>query len=523
MNSESMGNTLNYANKVILAPMVRIGTLPNRLLALHYGADIVYGEELIDYKMLQCKRVENDILNTVDFVLENGQPVFRTCAKEKDKLVFQMGTSDPQRALQVAKLVEKDVAGIDVNMGCPKEFSIKGGMGAALLTKPDKIKDILTTLVNGVSKPVTCKIRILPKVEETIALAKLIQSTGVAAVAVHGRLREERPRHHVNCDIIKAVAESLSIPVIANGGSDEYLNCYEDIEKFKLLTGSSSVMIAREAQWNMSIFRKDGLLPEDDICKAYLKYAVDYDNPYTNSKYCLQQVLHKNMESSQGHALRRAESAKDVCAIWGMEEYWQEVQSKQQRSKEYFERQRAPHDNFYTGMRKRKLEDGSNLVEMHIRFVKKDYSQEKTPKSYLIEYCRKQKLAEPSYKTEERPNDRHYKSIVTVNENKYSSTYWEKSKRFAEQSAAIVCLSCLNEYDGNKNFDKTGILSAEIMHHGKNDCHDNSKEIETVVNVIKSGGCHGNNKRHKTESSELMPDEQQYHKAQELNTNEHQV
>jgi tRNA-dihydrouridine synthase 2 len=61
---------------------------------------------------------------------------------------------------------EGDVAGIDVNMGCPKEFSLKGGMGAALLTQPEKVRELLTTLVEGVSKPVTCKIRILPTVCE---------------------------------------------------------------------------------------------------------------------------------------------------------------------------------------------------------------------------------------------------------------------------------------------------------------------------------------------------------------------
>ena len=66
--------------------------------------------------------------------------MFRTCAKEKDRVVLQMGTADPQRALNVAKLVEKDVAGIDVNMGCPKEYSTKGGMGAAIVNKTGNCK-----------------------------------------------------------------------------------------------------------------------------------------------------------------------------------------------------------------------------------------------------------------------------------------------------------------------------------------------------------------------------------------------
>ena len=66
-----------------------------------------------------------------------------------------------------------DVDAIDVNMGCPKGFSLKGGMGAALLTQPEKVKAILTALVNAVDISVTCKIRILPKLEDTLELIKV--------------------------------------------------------------------------------------------------------------------------------------------------------------------------------------------------------------------------------------------------------------------------------------------------------------------------------------------------------------
>lgn len=137
--------------------------------------------------MLQCKRVVNEVLQTVDYVSPTERIVFQTCEREKGCVVFQMGTADAKRALAVAKLVENDVAAIDVNMGCPKEYSTKGGMGAALLSSPEKIEEVLKTLVNGISKPVTCKIRILPTVEETVSLVKMIEKTGVAAIAVHGR------------------------------------------------------------------------------------------------------------------------------------------------------------------------------------------------------------------------------------------------------------------------------------------------------------------------------------------------
>lgn len=100
------------------------------------------------------------MLGTVDFIDRNdGTIVFRTCSIEKEKVVLQLGTANADRALKVAKMVENDVAAIDINMGCPKEFSLKGGMGAALLSDPERAKQILTTLIANVQVPVTCKIR----------------------------------------------------------------------------------------------------------------------------------------------------------------------------------------------------------------------------------------------------------------------------------------------------------------------------------------------------------------------------
>lgn len=124
--------------------------------------------------------------------------VFRTCATERDQVVLQMGTCSAERALRVGRMVQADVAGIDINMGCPKEFSIKGGMGAALMAKPDTAKEILRALVAGLDVPVTCKIRIFPDVDRTLELAAGLAECGIAAITVHGRTRQERPQHPVH-------------------------------------------------------------------------------------------------------------------------------------------------------------------------------------------------------------------------------------------------------------------------------------------------------------------------------------
>lgn len=94
-----------YKNKIILAPMVRIGTLPARLLAIDYGADLVYSEEIIDFRLLRSKRSVNTELGTIDFIDNEDVVVFRTCCKEKDKVIIQLGTADPDRALAAAKIV----------------------------------------------------------------------------------------------------------------------------------------------------------------------------------------------------------------------------------------------------------------------------------------------------------------------------------------------------------------------------------------------------------------------------------
>lgn len=100
------------------------------------------------------------MLQTFDYVNEaNGYLAFRTSPEEKSRLVLQMGTADPERAVKLAKMVENDVSAIDINMGCPKSYSTAGGMGAALLTNPDRAKAILRSLVENINLPITCKIR----------------------------------------------------------------------------------------------------------------------------------------------------------------------------------------------------------------------------------------------------------------------------------------------------------------------------------------------------------------------------
>lgn len=95
----------------------------------------------------------------------NGYCTFRTCAAEKDRLIFQIGTSNKERAVALAKKVMGDVGGIDINMGCPKPYSTNFGMGAKLLSNQQNAKSILTGLVENIPLPITCKIRYFTKMK----------------------------------------------------------------------------------------------------------------------------------------------------------------------------------------------------------------------------------------------------------------------------------------------------------------------------------------------------------------------
>ncbi|ESN93492.1 hypothetical protein HELRODRAFT_88660, partial [Helobdella robusta] len=301
-----------YENKVILAPMVRISCLPMRLLALEYGADLVFCEEIIDHKMLQCRQVQNELLGTTDFLWSDDSVIFRTCDLERDKVIFQIGTSSADRALKVAKMVEDHVAGIDINMGCPKEFSIKGGMGAALMSQPEKFSEILTSLVKNVKKPISCKTRIKSDLEGTLEMMKRIEATGVSCITIHGRTKEERPNDENHDDVISHVTCHLTVPVVANGGSS-MIKTYKDIEVFKKSTNCSSVMIGRSAMWNPSIFRNQGCTDDVDVViRKFLKYAIKYDTFLACVKYCIQQFMHENLESYKGRQMLNSTTVREI-------------------------------------------------------------------------------------------------------------------------------------------------------------------------------------------------------------------
>lgn len=447
---------LSYTNAHILAPMVRIGTLPARLLALKYGADIVYTEELIDHKILECTRKENKVLGTVDFVLPDGEVVLSTCSAEREKVVFQMGTSCPERALKAAQLVSNDVAGIDINMGCPKHFSIVGGMGAALLKQPEQVRKILTSLVQGLKqKPITCKIRMLQTKEETLNLVEIIKSTGVKAIGIHARLKEQRSSTPVTAphiELLREISKSSEIPIIANGWSLD-INDYNDIVKSKDVTGCNSIMLARAAQWNLSVFRKEGLLSADEVVRDYLRAAVEWDNAWDNSKYVVMTLYRNHHTSESGRRLRQCRSLKEMCEVFGISaDYERLMAARTEKAKELGERivARRPGSEDDVGPRaKRARVERVEEKDVHIMDIKFDplsedfkKTRKTSGKNLLVSWCMRNEYVKPEWECE--MIGRKFSAVLKMCGERYSSSYHESNKKRAIQTASAVAIRHLD-------------------------------------------------------------------------------
>ena len=168
---------------------------------------------------------------------------------------MQIFGSEPDLMAEVAKSIEEQPFDIlDINMGCPVPKVVNNGEGSALLKNPELIREIVTQVSHAVKKPVTAKIRIgfegYPV--DPVEIAKIIEDSGAAAVAVHGRTRQQYYAGEADWDTIRRIKEAVSIPVIGNGDVDSP----KKAEKLFRQTGCDAVMIGRAVEGNPWIFRE---------------------------------------------------------------------------------------------------------------------------------------------------------------------------------------------------------------------------------------------------------------------------
>ncbi|KAM3561383.1 hypothetical protein MY1884_002394 [Beauveria asiatica] len=326
---------VDYRGKVVLAPMVRSGELPSRLVALKYGADLVWGPETIDRAIIGTSRRVNEQTGCIEWCrvqshgLKEPPPDAKMSViyavdpvKEAKKLVFQMGTADPDRAVQAARLIAADVAGIDVNAGCPKPFSTSGGMGAALLRTPDKLVAILEALVQNITPEfeigISVKIRILETAAETETLVRRLVATGITGLTVHCRTTPMRPRERAIRGQLRMVADvchEAGIACLMNGDVESK----EEGLRLAAEYGADGAMIATAAETNPSCFRAaadGGLLPWREVVDEYVATAIAVDNKFGNTKYLLARMVPGKEDAHK--AVTQARSYVDVCESLGL-------------------------------------------------------------------------------------------------------------------------------------------------------------------------------------------------------------
>lgn len=289
----------NFRHGVFLAPMVRIGSLPTRLLALEYGADLVWGPEVVDRAILGTERVVRPETGLVEY-LKDGRQIFSCHPVERRHLIYQLGSGTPELAEQAVAHVTAhgDVAGVDLNCGCPKPFSTLGGMGSNLLTAPDTLCAILEAMRRAAPShvSVTAKIRLLPTQADTLALVeRIVRTRTIRALTVHCRTKDMRPREPALLERLREIVEHVTavaqetgqdVPVVCNGDCFGHM----DVARIRELTGVTSVMIARGAEANPSCFREVRDCVATGVAPKWLRYAVWFDNPFGNTKYCIVQL-----------------------------------------------------------------------------------------------------------------------------------------------------------------------------------------------------------------------------------------
>lgn len=227
-------------NNIILAPMAGVSDLPFRLLCHEQGAGLVCME------MVSAKAIYYNNKNT-DQLME--------IHPDEGLASLQLFGSDPVIISEMAKRIEdRPHAFIDINMGCPVPKVVNNGEGSALMKNPKLVEEILTALVKASTKPVTVKIRKGFDEEHVnaVEIAKIAESCGVAAVAVHGRTREQYYSGHADWEIIAKVKDAVSIPVLGNGDVDSALKAEAMFKE----TGCDGILIGRAAQGNPWIFRE---------------------------------------------------------------------------------------------------------------------------------------------------------------------------------------------------------------------------------------------------------------------------
>ena len=237
--SLKIGNVL-LENNLILAPMAGVTDLPFRLLCKEQGAGLIC-TEMVSAKAIYFKNKNTESLMEID---ERERPVS-----------LQLFGSEPDLMAEIARQIEpRNFDILDINMGCPVPKVVNNGEGSALMKNPKLVHEIVSKVSKAIQKPVTVKIRkgFTEDSVNAVEIAKILEDAGAAAVAVHGRTREQYYSGQADWEIIRKGKEAVSIPVIGNGDVDSPLKAEALVKE----TGCDGIMIGRAVQGNPWLFSR---------------------------------------------------------------------------------------------------------------------------------------------------------------------------------------------------------------------------------------------------------------------------
>eukprot|EP01012_Entosiphon_sulcatum_P015226 TRINITY_DN20227_c0_g1_i1.p1 TRINITY_DN20227_c0_g1~~TRINITY_DN20227_c0_g1_i1.p1 ORF type:complete len:403 (+),score=88.59 TRINITY_DN20227_c0_g1_i1:46-1254(+) len=223
--------------RLIAAPMVEGSELPFRRLVRRYGAELCY----------------TPMFHAANFAHDRKYRKREFTTDGTDRPVFaQFAGHDPRVLLEAAKLIEDQVDAVDINLGCPQGIAKRGFYGSFLMDDTRLIREIVTTLDQGLNVPVTVKIRRFADLQHTLEYAQMLQDAGAAVVCVHSRTREMKGEQTglADWEVTRAVKERLTVPVISNGN----ILSFADIEPCFAATGADAVMSAEALLWDPRLF-----------------------------------------------------------------------------------------------------------------------------------------------------------------------------------------------------------------------------------------------------------------------------